>query len=169
MKRLLTGAATIALAVLVTAQSASAQGIRFGLGGTALVNLGSGSYTALGGIGMVGFGGRADRPLSFRVDGTVVNGSGATVELVSADAVYAPHTPTSALHPYGLLGAGFQHAPGTTDPLVKGGVGFDYHLFKRNHGTVLFGEGTLDLVFRGSGAGTGKSLQLNLGLKFGQS
>ncbi len=169
MKRLCTGAAAIALAAFVTAHSASAQGVRFGLGATALVNLGSGSYTAIGGIGMVGFGGRADRPLSFRVDGTVVNGSGATLELVSADAVYAPHSPTAVLHPYGLLGAGFQHGPGNTDPLLKGGVGFDYHLFKRNHGTALFGEGTFDVVFRGSGYGTGKSLQLNLGLKFGES
>ncbi|MBA2626572.1 MAG: hypothetical protein H0U85_01015 [Gemmatimonadales bacterium] len=169
MKRTVTVLAALAVIIGTPLARAEAQGVGFGLGGTGVFNLGSGSYSALGAIGLVEFGGNARSPIHFRVDGTIAHGDGATFELVTADVVYAPHTPTSELHPYGVLGGGIQHGAGNTSPMAKAGVGFDYHLFKRNHGTVLFGEGTFNLVFAGNGNGTDKQLQLNLGLKFGAS
>ncbi len=52
--------------------------------------------------------------------------------------------------------------------MAKAGGGLDYHLFRRNRGTVLFGEATVDFLFLGDDAGgTATGLQLNLGLKFG--
>ena len=162
MKRIIAGIAALAL-VATTTSTVNAQGVRFGVAGTALFSLESGGGTALGGTALVGFGGRIDHPLGFRVDG-----SGVTSELATADVLYNFHTPERVLHPYLLAGGGIQHSPGFTKPMAKAGAGFEYHMFHRNRGTVLFGEATFNLLFRGSGAGTGKALQLNLGVKFGE-
>ena len=167
MKRIIAGIAALAL-VATTTSTVNAQGVRFGVAGTALFSLESGGGTALGGTALVGFGGRIDHPLGFRVDGSVVHGSGVTSELATADVLYNFHTPERVLHPYLLAGGGIQHSPGFTKPMAKAGAGFEYHMFHRNRGTVLFGEATFNLLFRGSGAGTGKALQLNLGFKFGE-
>jgi hypothetical protein len=167
MKRIIAGLAALALAATTTASTVSAQGVRFGAGLTGLFSLESGGGSAFGGTALVDFGGRIDHPLGFRVDGSVVHGSGVTSELATADVVYNFHTPMRLLHPYLLAGGGIQHSPGFTKPMAKAGAGFEYHLFKRNRGTVLFGETTFNLLFRGNGAGTGKALQVNLGLKFG--
>jgi hypothetical protein len=166
-RRIFVGAAALAFSAMTTASTASAQGVRFGAGLTGLFSLESGGGSAFGGTGLVEFGGRIDHPLGFRVDGTVVHGSGVTSELGTADVVYNFHTPERLLHPYLLAGGGVQHSPGFTKPMAKAGAGFEYHLFKRNRGTVLFGEATFNLLFRGNGGGTGKALQVNLGLKFG--
>jgi hypothetical protein len=166
MKRIFAGVTALALAA-TTASTVSAQGVRFGAGLTGLFSLESGGGSAFGGTGLVEFGGRIDHPLGFRVDGSVVHGSGVTSELATGNVVYNFHTPERLLHPYLLAGGGIQHSPGFTKPMAKAGAGFEYHLFKRNRGTVLFGEATFNLLFRGNGAGTGKALQVNLGLKFG--
>ena len=168
MKRIIAGIAALALAATGTASTVTAQGVRFGVAGTGLFSLESGGGTAFGGTALVGFGGRIDHPLGFRVDGSIVHGDGATSELATADVVYTFHTPERVLHPYLLAGGGVQHSPGFTKPMAKAGAGFDYHLFHRNRGTVLFGEATFNLLFRGNGAGTGKALQVNLGVKFGE-
>ena len=167
MRRIITAITMLALAT-ATASAVSAQGVRFGAGLTGLFGIGSNnSGSAFGGTGLVEFGGRIDHPLGFRVDGSVVHGSGVTSELATGDVVYNFHTPERLLHPYLLAGGGIQHSPGFTKPMAKGGAGFEYHMFHRNRGTVLFGEATFNLLFRGNGAGTGKALQANLGLKFG--
>lgn len=167
MKRIFAGVAALMLAATTTTSTASAQGVRFGAGLTGIFSLESGGGSAFGGTGLVDFGGRIDHPLGFRVDGSVVHGSGVTSELATGNVVYNFHTPERLLHPYLLAGGGIQHSPGFTKPMAKAGAGFEYHLFKRNRGTVLFGEATFNLLFRGNGAGTGKALQVNLGLKFG--
>ena len=168
MKRMLAGLTTLSLLAFASAavSTASAQGIRPGVAATALFSLESGGGESYGGMALLGIGGRIDQPLGFRVDGSFVHGGGVWSELVTGDIIYTFHTPRRVLHPYLLAGAGFQHSPGFTKPMAKAGAGFDYHLFHRNRGTVLFGETTFNLLFRGSGAGTGKALQVNLGLKF---
>jgi len=107
---------------------------------TALFSLESGGGSSFGGTALLGIGGRIDRPLGFRLDGSFVHGGGVWSELVTGDIVYSFHTPLRVLHPYVLAGGGFQHSPGFTKPMAKAGAGFDYHLFHRNRGTVLFGE-----------------------------
>jgi hypothetical protein len=167
MKRIFAGVAALVLAAAATASTAGAQGVRFGAGLTGLFSLESGGGSAFGGTGLVEFGGRIDHPLGFRVDGSIVHGDEVTSELATGDVVYNFHTPERLLHPFLLAGGGIQHSPGFTKPMAKAGAGFEYHLFKRNRGTVLFGEATFNLLFRGEGAGTGKALQVDLGLKFG--
>ena len=166
MKRILAGLTALSLLASTQASLAYAQGLRPGLGLTGLFSLESGGGSAFGGVALLGIGGKLDQPLGFRLDGTVVHGNGAWSELGTGNVVYTFHTPLRVLHPYLLAGGGIQHSPGFTKPMAKAGAGFDYHLFHRNRGTVLFGETTFNLLFRGNGAGTGKALQVNLGLKF---
>lgn len=165
MKRILAGLTALSLLTFASA-AASAQGLHPGVAATALFSLESGGGSSFGGTALVGIGGRIDQPLGFRLDGSVVRGSGVWSELLTGDVVYTFHTPLRVLHPYLLAGGGMQHSPGFTKPMAKAGAGFDYHLFHRNRGTVLFGETTFNLLFRGNGAGTGKALQVNLGVKF---
>ena len=149
------------------AAPASAQGnARFGIGATGDFSLESGGGSAFGGIALVEF--RAhDQTVGFRADATVIHGQGVTGEIFTGDVVYAFRTPTSMFHPYLLAGGGLVHQPGFTKPAAKAGAGFEYHLRQKNRGLVFFGESTFNLVFRGNGNGTGKDLQVNLGLKFG--
>ena len=165
MKRIIAGLTALSLLTFASA-AAHAQSLRPGIAATALFSLESGGGSSFGGTALLGIGGRIDQPLGFRLDGSFVHGSGVWSELVTGDIVYTFHTPLRVLHPYVLAGGGMQHSPGFTKPMAKAGAGFDYHLFHRNRGTVLFGETTFNLLFRGSGAGTGKALQVNLGLKF---
>ncbi|MGE5092114.1 MAG: hypothetical protein ACM3OH_08060 [Bacillota bacterium] len=168
MKRILAGLTTLSLFTFASAtvSTADAQSLRPGVAATAIFSLESGGGESYGGTALVGIGGHIDQPLGFRLDGTFVHGGGVWSELVTGDLIYSFHTPLRVLHPYLLAGGGFQHSPGFTKPMAKAGAGFDYHLFHRNRGTVLFGETTFNLLFRGSGAGTGEALQVNLGLKF---
>jgi hypothetical protein len=166
MKRMIAG--TIALSLLASAavSTVQAQTFRPGVGVTGLISLESGVSSSFGGMALLGIGGQINHPLGFRIDGTVVRGNGVWSELATGDVVYTFHTPLRVLHPYLLAGGGIQHSPDRTDPLAKAGAGFDYHLFHRNRGTVLFGETTFNLRVLGNGNGTDKALQVNLGLKF---
>ena len=168
MKRILAGLSALSLLTFAApaVSAIQAQSLRPGAGLTGLFSLDSDGGSSFGGMVLVGIGGRIDHPLGFRLDGTVVRGGGAWTELGTANVVYTFHTPTRVLHPYLLAGGGVQHSPGQTDPVAKAGAGFDYHLFHRNRGTVLFGETTFNLLFLGNGNGTAKALQVNLGLKF---
>jgi hypothetical protein len=166
MKRILAGLTALSLLSFAPAVTARAQTLRPGVAATALFSLESGGGSSFGGTALVGVGGGIDQPFGFRLDGSVVRGSGVWSELVTGDVVYSFHTPLRVLHPYLLAGGGMQHSPGFTKPMAKAGAGFDYHLFHRNRGTVLFGETTFNLLFRGNGAGTATALQVNLGLKF---
>jgi hypothetical protein len=149
------------------AAPAHAQGVRFGLAGTGLFSLEDGGGSDLGFTGLAQFG-RSHGNVGFRLDASLLRGDGDWSQLVTGDVSYTFHTPESLLHPYVLAGAGVVHMRDLTKPMAKAGGGLDYHLLRRNRGTVLFGEATLDFLFRGDeNGGTANALQLNLGLKFG--
>jgi len=166
MGRVTRGIAALALCMALTAPAVHAQGAKFGIAGTGLFSLESGGGSQFGGMALVGFGGKAGSPLGFRVDGTVVHKSGITPVIGTGDLTYTFATAESSMfHPYLLAGGGVYHTSGFTKPLAKAGAGFDYLM--SNSSVSLFGEATFDLLFRGSGLGTGKFLQVNAGVKFG--
>ena len=166
MKGMLKGVAALALATMFAASSAQAQA-KFGVAGTGLFSLETGGGSSFGGMALVGFQ-KADMPIGFRVDGTVVH-KGETAILGTGDITYAFKTAESSMfYPYLLAGGGVYHFGGdfsTTKPMAKAGVGFDYTM--NNSKLTLFAEATFNLVFLGSGNGTLKDLQTNLGVKFG--
>lgn len=162
MGRVTRGIAALVLCMALTASAVHAQGAKFGVAGTGLFSLESGGGSQFGGMALVEFGGKS--PLGFRVDGTVVHKSGITPIIGTGDLTYTFATAESSMfHPYLLAGGGVYHQSGLTKPLAKAGAGFDYAM----SAVSLFGEATFDLLFRGSGLGTGKFLQLNAGVKFG--
>lgn len=168
MKGLLKGVAAFALVAALSASSAQAQGVRFGVAGTGLFSLESGGGSQFGGMALVAFGGGASSPIGFRVDGTFLKKNGVTTIPVTADVIYTFVTAASSMfHPYLLAGGGLVHASGggasVTKPMAKAGVGADYMMSS----VMLFGEATFDGFFYGGGSGTTKALQVNLGVKFG--
>lgn len=168
MKRILAVVVILAAGSAVAARPADAQGkVRFGLAATGLFSLEGGGGSDFGATGLASFG-RSHGKLGFRVDASLLRGDEQWTELGTGNVTYGFYTPESLLHPYVLAGGGIVHVPDHTKPLVKAGAGVDYHLFHRNHGTVLFGEATLDFLFMGDDfGGTNKALQVNLGVKFG--
>lgn len=166
MKGMLKGVAALALATVFAASSVQAQA-KFGVAGTGLFHLSpGGSSSAFGGMALVGFQ-KAESPIGFRVDGTVVH-KGVTSILGTADITYSFKTAASSMfHPYLLAGGGIYHAGGGADytkPMAKAGVGFDYMM---KSSLTLFAESTFNITFLGSGAGSSKDLQVNAGVKFG--
>lgn len=168
MKGMLRGVAALALATTFAATTAQAQGVTFGVGGTGDFSLETGGGSIFGGTVLVQKA-LTNSPLGIRVDGTVEHKSGITPFFGTADLMYTFKTSESSMiHPYLLAGGGIYHASSGgvsfTKPMAKGGVGFDYALSGGK--MAVFGEGTFNLLFRGSGAGTAKSLQANVGVKF---
>jgi hypothetical protein len=159
--------ALAAAAVLGSTTVAEAQRhVRFGLAGTGIFSLEDGGGSRFGGMALVQAG--PSHGLGFRADLTVTHGDDFTSEIATVDAVYTFHTPESLFHPYLLGGLGLYHQSDLTKPLAKAGLGLEYHIKQRNRGTVLFGELTGNFLFAGEGyGGTSKSLQANIGLKFG--
>ena len=165
MGRITRGIAALVIGMALTAPAVHAQGAKFGIAGSGLFSLESGGGSMFGGMALVGFGGKSS-PLGFRVDGTVLHKSGVTPIIGTGDLTYTFATDESSMfHPYLLAGGGVYHTSGFTKPLAKAGVGFDYLL--SGGAAALFAESTFDLLFRGSGLGTGKSLQVDAGVKFG--
>ncbi|HEU4699376.1 MAG TPA: hypothetical protein VFS40_09355 [Gemmatimonadales bacterium] len=162
------GVALAAALGALAATPAHAQGrVRFGLGGTGDFGLESGQGSRFGGMVLADIGARR-RPLGLRLDFTLLRGQSRWSEVGTGALTWTFHTPLSIFHPYLLAGGGVYHAPDFTHPMAKFGGGLDYHVAHRNRGTVLFLEPTFNLIFAGSDAGgTFKSIQLNLGLKFG--
>jgi hypothetical protein len=166
-KRTLALILALSAAGALGAAPAHAQGVRFGFAGTGLFSLEDGGGSDFGVTGLAQFG-RSHGNVGFRIDASLLRGDDQWSQLATGDVSYTFHTPESLLHPYLLAGAGIVHVPDLTKPMAKAGGGLDYHLFKRNRGTVLFGEATVDFLFFGDDAGgTATGLQLNLGLKFG--
>ena len=166
-KRTLALILALSAAGALGAAPAHAQGVRFGFAGTGLFSLEDGGGSDFGVTGLAQFG-RSHGTIGFRIDASLLRGDDQWSQLATGDVSYTFHTPESLLHPYLLAGAGIVHVPDLTKPMAKAGGGLDYHLFKRNRGTVLFGEATVDFLFFGDDAGgTATGLQLNLGLKFG--
>lgn len=168
MKGMLKALTAVAMATAFTASTAQAQSKPyFGVAGTGMFSLESGGGSMFGGTALVGIS-PASSPVGFRVDATVLHKSGVTPIQGTADVVYSFKTAeASKVHPYLLAGGGIYHVSSggfsTTKPLAKAGAGFDYMLSS----VKVFAEPTFNLLFLGSGAGTQKSLQVNVGVKFG--
>ena len=169
MKTMLKGAVALALMSVVSFSTANAQGVRFGVAGTGLFSLETGGGSEFGGMALVGFGSPTSM-IGFRVDATVLHKSGVTPIIGTGDITYTFKTAeTSSIHPYLLAGGGIEHISvagvSSTKPVAKVGAGFDYNL--PNGKMAIFAEPTFNLLFLGSGAGTQKALQVNVGVKFG--
>ena len=164
MKGMLKGVAALALATVFAASSVQAKA-KFGVAGTGLFSLESGGGSSFGGMALVGFQ-KAESPIGFRVDGTVLRDDGTTSEIFTGDITYSFKTAASSMfHPYLLAGGGIFHFPGETKPMAKAGVGFDYMMSS----VTLFAEATFDMFFLGDDfGGTSKSLQVNAGVKLGK-
>lgn len=171
MKRILKGVAVLAAVAAFSAAPAQAQmGVKVGVAGTGLFSLESGGGSQFGGMALVGFG-SATSPIGFRIDGTFSKKNGVTAILGTGDITYAFKTAESSMfHPYLLAGGGIQRLSGggasLTKPMAKAGAGFDYML---NGGKIaVFAEPTFNLAFLGdANGGTVKTLQANVGVKFG--
>src|SRR5688500_939469 len=72
MKGMLKGVAALELASALFTTSAQAQGVQFGVAGSGLFSLEEGGGSDFGGSVLVGFGGGADSPIGFRIDGTYI-------------------------------------------------------------------------------------------------
>jgi hypothetical protein len=170
MRHMAKAFAAVAVAAVIGASSATAQGVRFGVGGTGLFLLNTGGGSAWGGTALLGFGARESSPVSFRIDATVIHGQGETDIAGSANVLFTFRSaPSSMLHPYVLAGGGVYHLGAVdeltaeTKPMVKAGVGVDY----RMRSVTLFAEPSILMVFLGSGSPALKFLQATVGVKFG--
>lgn len=163
MKKLLKGAAVLAVVAAFSAAPAQAQ-VKIGAAGTGLFSLEDGGGSDFGGMALVGFGGET---IGFRVDGTFTKSDGVTSIFATGDIVYNFQS-ASTLRPYLLAGGGIVRMSGggesVTKPMAKVGAGFDYAM---GSGSLsLFAEPTFNLLFLGDGAGTQKGLQANVGIKY---
>lgn len=166
MKKMLKGAAVLAVLAAVSAAPAQAQ-VKVGVAGTGLFSLESGGGSRFGGMALVGFGGTTS-PIGFRVDATFTKKDGVTDIIGTGDVIYSfKSAPSSMFHPYLLVGGGITHLSGggesLTKPMAKAGAGFDYMM----NSIVLFAEPTFNIDFLGdANGGSNKYLQANVGLKF---
>ena len=169
MKGMLKALTAVAMATAFTASTAHAQAaVNFGVAGTGIFSLEEGGGSMFGGTALVGFG-SASSPIGFRVDGTVTHKNGVTPIQGTGDIVYTFQTSASSkIHPYILAGGGVYHASedgfSLTKPMAKAGAGFDYPV----NNIKIFAEPTFNMLFLGDeNGGTQKSLQANVGVKFG--
>ena len=173
MKGMLKALTAVAMATAFTASTAQAQSAPyFGVAGTGMFSLEEGGGSMFGGTALVGIT-PATMPIGFRVDATVLHKSfdeGGSITPIqgTAGVVYTFQTAeTSKIHPYLLAAGGVYHVGANggdfTKPTAKVGAGFDYMLSS----VRVFAEPTFNLLFLGDEAGTQKSLQVNVGVKFG--
>jgi hypothetical protein len=165
MKGMLKALTAVAMAAAFTATTAQAQAAPyFGVAGTGMFSPETGGGSIFGGSALVGFG-NSSSPLGFRVDGTVLHKSGVTPIQGMGGVTYTFQTSESSkIHPYLIAQGGVYHTSGFTKPTARAGAGFDYML----NNVKVFAEPTFNLLFAGNGAGTQKSLQVNVGVKFGR-
>jgi hypothetical protein len=169
MKKILKGAAVLAVLAAVSAAPAQAQA-KIGAAGTGLFSLEEGGGSDFGGMVLVGFGGTTS-PIGFRVDGTYISANGASNIMATGNVVYGFKTAeTSMFHPYLLAGGGITRFEFLDEseikPMAKAGAGFDY-MIGTGGNLGLFGEATFNLSFLGDDfGGTSKALQANVGVKY---
>jgi hypothetical protein len=169
MKKILKGAAVLAVLAAVSAAPAQAQA-KIGAAGSGLFSLEDGGGSDFGGMVLVGFGG-ANSAIGFRADGTFISGSGADNIMATGNVVYTFKTAeTSMFHPYLLAGGGITRLSGGGEseikPMAKAGAGFDYMVGSAGN-LALFGEGTFNMFFLGDElGGTSKGVQANVGIKY---
>ena len=183
MKSMIRGAA-IGFALVLSAHAAHAQGLSFGLGGSAVVPTGTmsdGNSTGWGGMALVRVKPPAS-PLGFQVDAFYhrfgleggVDGNSRIIG-ATANLVYA-FPGVSAARPYLIGGMGLYNGKtsidgfGSTDAETKfganAGAGFDFGLGSAK----LFAEARFHAIFKGVSDGvdekTAYMIPITLGLRF---
>lgn len=165
------GVAALALVALSGVAPVEAQGVRFGVGGGPTFILEEGGGTDFHAMGTIAFGGSADRPLAFRVDGMYTFGDAVNTIHGSANVVYAfSVSEETRFQPYLIGGGGIYNfdpdvGDGTTDFGINAGAGFTVPIGQGN--ARLFGEARFHNVF--SDPENVNLLPITLGVMFGGS
>jgi hypothetical protein len=172
MKAVVVGMAAVAVVAMTSAAPLAAQGVRFGVGGGPTFSLEEGGGTDFHVLGTVAFGGSADRPLSFRVDGMYQLGDQFDVLSGAGNAVYSfDVSEETRFRPYLIGGLGVYHVspdgPGesSTEFGINAGAGFTVPVGSGT--TQLFGEARFHNIFT-EGEST-SLLPITLGVRFGGS
>lgn len=167
MKGMLKGVAALALASALFTTSAQAQGVQFGVAGSGLFSLEEGGGSDFGGTLLVGFGGGADSPIGFRIDGTYI-ASDEALAMFTANVIYTFMTSAdSKFHPYLIGTGGYLMDVGSdiidvSDFLAGAGAGFN--IMMENSNIRPFVEARfLNFFFEGNSS---QSVQALLGVKF---
>jgi hypothetical protein len=171
MRHLAGGIAGVALVILFGAGPAQAQGVRFGAGAGPTFVLEDNGGTDFHVMGTLAFGGSAERPLGFRVDGmwqfadggNIINGTGNVVYNFSV-------SEETKFRPYLIGGAGAyffnpDEGDGSTEFGINAGAGFTVPVGSGT--TKLFGEARFHDIF--TDGGSTNILPLTLGVMFGGS
>jgi hypothetical protein len=151
MKRLVSGIAGVALVALAGVGPVQAQGVRFGAGAGPTFNLEEDAGTDFHIMGTLAFGGSAEKPLGFRVDGmwqfadggNIINGTGNLLYNFSV-------SEETKFRPYLIGGAGVyffdpDDFDSSTEFGINAGAGFTVPV---GSGSMkLFGEARFHNVF----------------------
>jgi hypothetical protein len=173
MKGMALGLAFVALAGAMDAAPLAAQGVRFGAGGGPTFILEEGGGTDFHVMGTAAFGGSAERPLSFRVDGMYQLGDAANILSGTGNAVYSFQvSDETSFRPYLIGGVGVYNVNPDSDLVdsstefgINAGAGF---IVPIGQGTTrLFGEARFHNVFT-EGEST-NLLPITIGIMFGGS
>jgi len=173
MRGLAVGVASLALAAMSSVAPLAAQGVRFGVGGGPTFILEDGGGTDFHLMGTAAFGGGADLPVSFRVDGMYQLGDAVDVLSGTGNAVYSfSVSEGTRFRPYLIGGLGIYNinpdsdlADSETKFGINAGAGFTVPVGRGS--TRLFGEARFHNVFT-----EGESLNLlplTVGIMFGGS
>ena len=150
------------LASLIGTTTATAQGARWGVGGSGLVSLETGGGSDFGFTGLFDYypGGK----LGYRVDGSWIFETGTDDLLFNADATYNFVTGSPSVHPF-IMGGGTVAALTNFDDANVGvnvGAGINFHL--RNSPLGLWADGRYHHLFSPSFNG----LQFTAGVRLGK-
>ncbi len=164
------GLAAVAVAALTSVAPLAAQ-VRFGAGGGPTFSLEEGGGTDFHVMGTLAFGGAADRPVGFRVDGMYQFGDAFNIIHGSGNVVYNfGVSDETRFRPYLIGGAGIYNfdpdgGDGFTDFGINAGAGFTVPVGQGT--TRLFGEARFHNIFV---EGDSQSiLPLTIGIMFGGS
>jgi len=156
-------AAAATLAFLTPASTVAAQGIRFGAGLGPTFGLESGGGTNFHVMGTAAFGGEAEHPVNFRIDGMLQFRTGSDLFIGSGNVVYNfVVAEDTRIRPYVIGGAGI-YADGGTDFGINAGAGAIIAL--GNTPARLFGEARFHAIF--AEGNTITQLPITVGLMFG--
>lgn len=164
--------AAAAFAAVTSAAPVEAQ-VRFGAGGGPTFNLEEGGGTDFHVLGTLAFGGSANRPVSFRVDGSYQPGDGADILSGTGNVVYSfSVSDETRFRPYLIGGGGVYNFNPESDLFdsstefgINAGAGFTVPIGQGT--TRLFGEGRFHNIFT-EGEST-SLLPITIGVSFGGS
>lgn len=170
MRRLAIGLTAAVLLAWTGAAPLDAQ-VRFGVAGGPTFSLEDGGGTDFHGLGTLAFGGSADRPVSFRVDGMYQLGDGADVLSGTGNVVYSfSVSDETRFRPYLIGGGGVYNfnpdddfIDSSTEFGINAGAGFTVPIGQG--ATRLFGEARFHNIFT-EGEST-NLLPVSIGVMFG--